>query len=69
MVLQDVLDVIDIKNADQVKICYFDPNMNDMRTISEDAFNRFINANGNLAVKSLTPHNYSIIIQVAYPNT
>lgn len=66
MVLQDVLDVVE--KIDQIRICYFDPNMNDMRTISEDAFNRFINANGNLAVKSLRPGNYNIVVQVAYPN-
>lgn len=66
MVLQDVLDVVE--KIDRIEICYFDPNMNDMRIISEDAFNRFINANGNLAVKSLKPGNYKIVVQVAYPN-
>ena len=67
MVLQDVLEVVE--KTDRIEICYFDPNMNEMRIISEDAFNRFINANGNLAVKSLRPRNYKIVVQVAYPNT
>ena len=67
MVLQDVLDVVE--KTDQIEIRYFDPNMNEMRIISEDAFNRFINANGNLAVKSLRPGNYKIVVQVTYPNT
>lgn len=66
MVLQDVLEVVE--KTDQIEICYFDPNMSEMRTISEDAFNRFINANGNLAVKSLRPGKYNIVVQVAYPN-
>lgn len=66
MVLQDVLDVVE--KIDMIEICYFDPNMNDMRIISEDTFNRFINANGNLVVKSLRSGNYKIVVQVAYPN-
>lgn len=62
MYLSDVLN--SVEKTEYLEVCYYDPNMNEMRTISDDDLNKYQDSYGRKQVKNMKPGNGKIIVQI-----
>lgn len=67
MYLSDVLSVVE--KTEYLDVCYYDPNMNEMRHIDDDNLNKYAEPYGRKRVKNMRPSNGKIEVQIENINT